>query len=315
MQLEQALERAKKSNEAPETIDAIEQQELFYKQQFALLNDPQFSLSNPPQGFALPQASWWYDLRNYVPADLIKKQEIPMFVVQGGKDIQVPVSDYEQLKGELKERTNVQYKLYPNMFHGLANWEGEPNGTTEYMTPGIVPQELITDISNWMKKGEVTETPLIDPTVFTDYKEGLYWSEAIKWALNKGLVVGFSDEKKLKPDLTITESQYLRIMLCYSNDHSQKEESIKSLYEFAKEKGLKVSGKSNVNLTRGQAAVLLTKTFAKQNFTEKQAVQWLFDQGVINGYDQSHSYESFKPTMAISRAHLVTILYNLEQKK
>ena len=316
--MEQQLERAKQLNAPAEQLITIEAQLQFLQEQFSILNDPQYSLDNVPKEFQMQPTFWWFDIRDYVPTSLAKEQVVPYLILHGEKDIQVPMSEFEKLKSELQNRENTQFKTYPNMFHTLVNYAGNPDGMTEYLTPGNVSEEFIMDIATWVKTGKTIETTKIDPSIYKDYREGLYWSEAIKWALNEKIIFGYADEKVLKPNQPITESQYLRMVFRYTLGDSLKDESIKSIYALAKKEGLSVTEKINATMTRGDVALLLAQTFVKKDITKKEAVQWLYDTNIVQGYvdkkgKPSKTYESFQPNMNISRAHLVTILYNLHQ--
>lgn len=310
-QMAESLERAKKMNAPQEQIEALEQNLAFFEEQIGLINDPQYSTENIPTNFQLGNAYWWYDLRDYIPTELAKEQDTPLLLLQGGKDIQVAAPELEVWKSALDERDDVQYKLYPDMMHFLSNFSGEPNGITEYMTPGNVPQEFITDIAGWVKTGSI-----VDLNQFKDYKEDEYWSEAFAWAIGKRIIKGYEDEKVLKPYSPMNESQYLKVFFRLSE--KLKDESLDSIYSLAKEKGLPVKGNPYAAFSRGEAAVLLAKSFTGKDRSEKEAIQWLYDQKVVNGYPEKdgqykRTYESFQPNKAMSRAHLLTMLYRLNQ--
>ncbi len=312
-QFDKQLELAVKRQAPAEQVALIKESQAFFEEQFSILNDPQYSAANVPENFML-QPSWWFNIRDYKPVDLAKKQNVPFLVLQGGKDLQVPVSEFEQWKKELKDRPNVQYKLYPHMFHTLGNYAGEPDYNKEYTAPGFASKEMINDLALWIKEGKVTEAPKVDPLLYSDYAENLYWSEAFLWALNKGYVVGFADEKRIKPDLPITEGQYLKVIFRYMLGAPLPDESSKAMYGLARKYQLPVKNKAQGVLTRGQAALLLTKTFTGKNMTERKAVEWLYEQDAIQGYKEEISYDAFQPHTNITRAHLVTILYNLHEK-
>ncbi|WP_102273751.1 serine aminopeptidase domain-containing protein [Cytobacillus massiliigabonensis] len=317
-QTEQSILRAKSMNMPIEQIKAAQVQLDVLKEQFKLLDDPQYSKDNIPPAFQIPNAYWWFDLRDYAPTSLIKEQNVPLLLLQGGKDIQVPASNLENWKTALKDRNDVQYKLYPDMMHMLVNMKGEPNGITEYMTPGNVPVEFLDDIAEWVKTGSIKETETVDLSVYKDYTPGLYWSDAFQWAVNQGIIEGFKAEKLLKPYQPMTESQYLKAFLRYKLGDELKDESLKNLYELAQSYGLQVSEEADAALSRGKAAVLLAKNFTDKDMTEEEAVQWLYAENIVNGYldEKGHypkTYESYKPKDTMTRAHLVTMLYRLQQ--
>ena len=317
-QVEQQLERAKQMNAPVEQVTALEEQMQMLQEQFKILEDPQYSFENIPPAFQLQPISWWFDLREYEPTVLANEQEIPYLILHGEKDIQVPMSEFEKLKMKLKERDNTQFKSYSNMFHTLADYAREPDGMTEYLTPGNVSEELIADVATWIKNGKLTEPNKIDPSIYKDYKDGLYWSEAITWALNEKILFGSVSGKVLQPNKYITEIEYLRVLFRYVLGPSLQDESAKNLYVLAKNEGLSVTENTSKQLTRGDAALLLGQVFVRKDITKEEAVQWLYDANIIQGYTDQNgkalkTYASFKPEAKITRAHLVTILHNLHQ--
>ncbi|MBP2242268.1 dienelactone hydrolase [Cytobacillus eiseniae] len=175
-QMEEQLKLAEKMKAPKEQIIAINELLATYQNQFSILEDPQYSKENIPASFQMQNAYWWFDLRDYVPTELAKKQDIPTLLLQGAKDLQVPVSEFETWKTALNNRDNVDYKLYPNMFHTLVDYPGEPNWMTEYMTPGNVSQPFLSDIAEWVKTGSIQpaevqpepEDPKQEPTVYWD---------------------------------------------------------------------------------------------------------------------------------------------------
>lgn len=157
-QLEEQLKLAEKMQAPKEQLAALKTTLATYQKQFGLLKDPKNTKENIPADFQLPNAYWWFDLRDYSPTELAKKQDTPTLLLQGKKDLQVPVSEFEAWKSALKDRENVDYKLYPDMFHTIVDYPGEPNWMTEYMTPGNVPQHFISDIAEWVTTGSIKTT-------------------------------------------------------------------------------------------------------------------------------------------------------------
>ncbi|PLS17821.1 hypothetical protein CVD28_08970 [Bacillus sp. M6-12] len=315
-QMEQQVKRAKQMNLPQEQIQAAKENLAFFQEQIGLINDPQYSTDKFPANFKLQNPYWWYDIRDYVPAELAKKQNVPMLLLQGGKDMQVEPSQLDVWKKELANRSDVDYKQYPDMFHMLINYPGAVNGMTEYMTPGNVPEVFMSDIAKWVKTGTVGNGKS-DLSVYTDYNPNMYWSDAFAWAIDKKIIFGYSGEKKLKPSKALTESEYLRIYLRYYLGSEWKDESLKSVYTQAKMLGLPVKQKQNAILSRGEAAVLLAKGFTNKNMTEKQAVQWLYDHNIASGHKDKdgnvlRTYESFKPNDLIIRAQLVVMLNKID---
>ncbi len=309
-QFEEALTRAEKTNAPKEQIDAIKGQVEWMKAQIHLLEDPQYSRDNIPPTFQLQNPYWWFDLNEYNPAELMIKQEVPLLFLQGGKDVQVSAKQLNKWKTALQDHKDVQYQLYPNMMHMLADYPGEPDGTTEYMVPGNTSEELIDDVASWVKTGTIHPADL---TVYKDYQAGLFWSEAFAWAINKGIIKGF-EGKVLRPYQPMKESDYLRVFLRNKLGTKLKDESLANIYALAKKYDLPVKGHGNIS--RGEAAVLLAKSYTGETLSEKDAVQWLYEQNIVDGYSDQNgkankTYDSFQPNTPMKRSHLVTMLYRL----
>ncbi|RYI27896.1 hypothetical protein EVU96_15680 [Bacillus infantis] len=312
-QMEEAVKRAEKMNAPAEQLQAVKANLALYQEQFTILNNPDYSKDNIPASFKLQNPYWWFDLRDYEPTELAEKQDVPMLLLQGGKDIQVPASELDEWKKALADREDVDYKLYPDMFHMLGNYGGIPDGATEYLTPGNVPQSFISDVAQWIKTGELGA----DLTDYKDYKENQYWSEAFRWAVGEGIIQGYNH--LLKPNAAIKETEYLKVFFRHKLGSAFKDESQSNVYALAKEYKLPVGAKPNAALSRGAAAVLLAKSYAKKDLTTAEAVAWLYKEGIINGYPgkdgkADKTLKSYKPDAAMSRAHLVTMLHRLANK-
>jgi dienelactone hydrolase len=96
-------------------------------------------------------ASYWLDLKGYDPAVLAATLKQRLLVLQGGRDYQVTVADFEHWKTQLAKHTNVEFKLYPTLNHLFLPGQGK-SLPPEYSVPGHVPVEVIDDIAAWTKK-------------------------------------------------------------------------------------------------------------------------------------------------------------------
>ena len=116
-----------------------------------LVNDPQYSVDHIPDYFPIQPAYWWYEQRDFKPTELAKKQQGPMLVLQGENDWQVPLSEFNVWKSELKNRDDVVYKSYPNVTHLLNEYSSISTGQ-EYNQPSNVAPVIIDDIAAWIKE-------------------------------------------------------------------------------------------------------------------------------------------------------------------
>lgn len=93
--------------------------------------------------------SYWLDLRNYDPPAAAASLTQPMLVLQGERDYQVTMAEFERWRKALAGRTNVAFRSYPALNHLFLSGTGA-SLPAEYNTPGHVPLEVITDIARWV---------------------------------------------------------------------------------------------------------------------------------------------------------------------
>lgn len=86
---------------------------------------------------------------NYNPQELIKDLDIPILIVSGKKDLQVPISEAELLKAA---STNAELKLIDNMNHVLFIIEGKELENSKSYNESFRPisNQLITELVAFM---------------------------------------------------------------------------------------------------------------------------------------------------------------------
>lgn len=100
--------------------------------------------------------SYWEDLEAYDGVKTARELAMPMLILQGERDYQVTMEDLQGWKdgllrpGEANARTNVSIKTYKDLNHLFISGTGKST-PDEYLIPGHVSEEVITDISNWVK--------------------------------------------------------------------------------------------------------------------------------------------------------------------
>jgi hypothetical protein len=121
------------------------------KEQVAKVKDPNLSVDVPASElpFNTP-ASYWLDLRGYDPVEAAKDLKQPMLILQGGRDYQVTMEDFRRWREGLSSRGDVRFKIYPKLNHLFIEGEGKCT-PAEYQRVGHVAEEVIEDISNWVK--------------------------------------------------------------------------------------------------------------------------------------------------------------------
>jgi hypothetical protein len=94
-------------------------------------------------------ASYWIDLKDYRPADLARGLTMPLLILQGERDYQVTMKDFQNWKDALAGQSNVTLKTYPDLNHLFISGKGKST-PAEYQTPGNVAPAIIQDIAAWI---------------------------------------------------------------------------------------------------------------------------------------------------------------------
>lgn len=138
----------------PEEMQAAQKQAVAVWTGIAdLVQNSSYSKDNLPQNFPIPPAYWWYEQRDYVPAEFAQKQTKPMLILQGENDWQVSMKQYEGWKEALKARNDISYISYPKVNHLLVEYDGVSVGM-EYNNPAHVSATIIKDMAEWIGKGK-----------------------------------------------------------------------------------------------------------------------------------------------------------------
>lgn len=121
-------------------------------EQARLIDSPDLSLNTPSSElpFGVP-ASYWLDLRGYDPVGTAAALEIPILIVQGGRDYQVTVDDDLALwRAGLNQRPQVSINVYPEHDHMLARGTG-PSKPGDYDRPQHIDADIIAAITAWIR--------------------------------------------------------------------------------------------------------------------------------------------------------------------
>lgn len=95
-------------------------------------------------------AKYWLDLKGYNPAEVAQRLMKPILILQGERDYQVTMKDFEGWKKSLSYRKDVEFRLYPGLNHLFIEGEGRST-PAEYQIAGHVAEEVIKDIASWIK--------------------------------------------------------------------------------------------------------------------------------------------------------------------
>lgn len=97
--------------------------------------------------------AYWLDLHAHDPVAEAKLLKQPLLILQGGRDYQVTVAQFEDWKKGLAGSTNATFKLYPDLNHLFISGEGK-SAPQEYEKEGHVAEEVVSDIASWVLKSQ-----------------------------------------------------------------------------------------------------------------------------------------------------------------
>ena len=97
-------------------------------------------------------APYWIDINNYNQVKAAEALTIPIFIMQGERDYQVTMDDYNLWKDKLHKKKNVTLKSYPKLNHLFMEGEGKKSTPAEYDNPQHIPMYVIDDIATWLNK-------------------------------------------------------------------------------------------------------------------------------------------------------------------
>lgn len=96
--------------------------------------------------------AYWLDLRGYYPPDVALQVEKPMLILQGSRDYQVTIEDFENWKKALDGRPGLEFKLYPKLNHLFFEGKGIITPNEYSLQHGSVAEYVIADIAAFINK-------------------------------------------------------------------------------------------------------------------------------------------------------------------
>lgn len=131
--------------------DKVKDKMTEYKKHTALVRDPK--LLRKAEANELPFGApryYWQSLKAYDHIKTAKKIKQPILILQGGRDYQVTMTDFEIWKKELGADPKNKFISYPNSNHLFQKGE-ERSKPAEYQEPGNMEQKVITDMIQFVK--------------------------------------------------------------------------------------------------------------------------------------------------------------------
>jgi len=100
-------------------------------------------------GIPLP-ASYVLDMRSYDQAEVAASLKIPILLLQGERDYNVSMVDFDGWKKALAGHRNATFRAYPALDHFFLPGTG-PSSPMQYMKPNHVELDVVEDIAGWVR--------------------------------------------------------------------------------------------------------------------------------------------------------------------
>lgn len=121
------------------------------KKEAAYSMSKKFSIRTPKD--SLPNqitASYWLSVNAYKQTEVFKQVKIPALVVQGERDFQATIADYNLWqKAAATRNAPTKFVLYPTLNHLLVDGRG-PSNPAEYQTQATVSEQVLQQIYDWL---------------------------------------------------------------------------------------------------------------------------------------------------------------------
>lgn len=104
---------------------------------------------NSPQVFLGIPVFYWLDLQNYNPPAEAKSLKQPILILQGERDYQVTMTDFQNWKTALGSKKTATFKTYPKLNHLFMPGEGTPS-PSDYAKTNHISPDVIGDIAQWI---------------------------------------------------------------------------------------------------------------------------------------------------------------------
>jgi len=122
------------------------------KRQIHYMHGNAFNQNSPSDSLlSKQQASFWLSFNAYKPLEVIKSINTPFLILQGEKDYQVRMADFNLWKRATNGMSNISFKSYPGLSHLFMQSNGTPS-PKDYEGEKHIPSQVINDIASWIKK-------------------------------------------------------------------------------------------------------------------------------------------------------------------
>ena len=145
------LDQTKYLAEFDGTVDSVEQTQIAAVQAL-VARVRTLQPGDPPviAGGSSAPASYWLSMRDYDPAIVAGRLALRMLILQGARDYQVTMADFEHWRDALRGKPDVRTIAYPSLNHLFVSGAGKSH-PNEYAAPGHVDRQVIDDIAAWIR--------------------------------------------------------------------------------------------------------------------------------------------------------------------
>lgn len=184
-----------------------------------------------------------------------------------------PSKAFSDLDAKAWYHEGVDYALTNGLMNGVGGGKFEPDGQ-------LTRAQLVTVL--YRAAGEPDTGKQVNP--FTDVADDAWYTKAVIWAANNGIVNGVA-KNTFAPDDSITREQIATMLYRYAGAEAATEDKLSAFPDAAK-----------------------TSDWAKE------ALNWAVASGLINGVADANGTASLEPQSTATRAQIATILMRWLEK-
>ena len=184
-----------------------------------------------------------------------------------------PSKAFSDLDADAWYHEGVDYALTNGLMNGVGGGKFEPDGQ-------LTRAQLVTVL--YRAAGEPDTGKQVNP--FTDVADDAWYTKAVIWAANNGIVNGVA-KNVFAPDASIPREQIAAMLYRYAGAEAAKEDKLSAFPDAAK-----------------------TSDWAKE------ALNWAVASGLINGVADANGTANLEPQATATRAQIATILMRWLEK-
>lgn len=184
-----------------------------------------------------------------------------------------PSKAFTDLDADAWYHEGVDYALTNGLMNGVGGGKFEPDGQ-------LTRAQLVTVL--YRAAGEPDTGKQVNP--FTDVADDAWYTKAVIWAANNGIVNGVA-KNVFAPDASITREQIATMLYRYAGAEAAKEDKLSAFPDAA-----------------------------KVSDWAKEALNWAVASGLINGVADANGTANLEPQATATRAQIATILMRWLEK-